>query len=87
MQILRGKDVDVAADFLLLKAFDEQAPKFLKLKRMPSFSSHLHDGFRSESAFPFRQPKFLYKMQFDVAVNCDLDGVVALDAVVQEGFL
>lgn len=87
MQILRGEDVDVAADLLLLEGLDEQAPELFKLKRMPSFSGHLHDGLGSECALPLCQSELLHQMQLDVPVNRDLDRVVALDAVVRESFL
>lgn len=58
-QVLRRKDVYVAADVFLFEGFDEESPEIFEGQIEACFGCGFHDGLWSEGAFPQSKAQFL----------------------------
>jgi hypothetical protein len=77
LQILGGKYVHVAAHVLLLEGAHEETPKLLELEDEARLWGDLHDRFGGEGARPLDQAQLLLQLDVNLAVDAQLDFVVA----------
>lgn len=85
LQILGGKNVDVAADVFLLEGAHEETPKLLELEDEAGLWGNLHYGFGGEGAWPFDQTQLLLQVDVNVTIDAQLDFVVAANGGMIKG--